>query len=66
MTITVRLPDEIEAKLRERLGKDDLVLTEFVRQAITRETRPGAPLRERTGTHGLSLHGPRQWRAPVR
>ena len=35
MTITVPLPDEIEAKLRARLGQDDLVLTEFVRQAIT-------------------------------
>lgn len=43
MTITVRLPDEIEAKLRERLGKDDLVLTEFVRQAITEKLEKSSP-----------------------
>ena len=40
MTITVRLPDEIEAKLRTKLGMqqidpEDIELLEFVRQAIS-------------------------------
>jgi predicted transcriptional regulator len=39
MTITVRLPDEIEAKLRAKLGvqqvdPQDTELLEFIRQAI--------------------------------
>lgn len=35
MTITVRLPDELEAKLRARLAEGDVALSEYVRQAIT-------------------------------
>ena len=40
MTITVRLPDELEAKLREKFGvqkldPEDVELLTFVQQAIT-------------------------------
>ena len=35
MTITVRLPDELEARLRQRVTADNIELSEFVRQAIT-------------------------------
>jgi len=35
MTITVRLPDELEAKLRARLAEGDVALSEYVRLAIT-------------------------------
>lgn len=48
MTITVPLPDEIEAKLRARLGQDDLVLTEFVRQAITEKLQREPEPRKRS------------------
>lgn len=47
MTITIRLPDETEAKLKARLEKGDVALSEFVRQAITekleREPKVGHP-----------------------
>ena len=35
MTITVRLPDELEARLRQRVADESIELSEFVRQAIT-------------------------------
>ena len=35
MTITVRLPDELEARLRQRMAADNIELSEFVRQAIS-------------------------------
>jgi len=34
MTITVRLPHDIEAKLRARLEAESLALSDFVREAI--------------------------------
>jgi len=34
MTITIRLPDKLEADLRARLTREDVALSEFVRQAI--------------------------------
>jgi Arc/MetJ-type ribon-helix-helix transcriptional regulator len=34
MTITVRLPDKLEADLRSKLTKLDVPMSEFVRQAI--------------------------------
>ena len=44
MTITVRLPDKLEADLRARVEAEKLDLTEFVRQAIAekldREPQP--------------------------
>ena len=47
MTITIRLPDDFEAKLRARLEQGDVALSEFVRQAIAekleREPKPGKP-----------------------
>ena len=47
MTITVRLPDELEAKLRNRLDKEQVALSEYVRMAITekleREPEPAKP-----------------------
>lgn len=33
--VPIPLPEDVEAKLRERVGADDIVLSEFVRQAIT-------------------------------
>ena len=47
MTITIRLPDETEAKLKARLEKGDVALSEYVRQAIAekleREPKNGHP-----------------------
>ncbi len=45
MTVTVRLPDELEAKLRARLAQDDVALSEYVRQAIAEklEREPVGP-----------------------
>lgn len=34
MTITIRLPDQLEAQLRARLDAKDVPLSEYVRQAI--------------------------------
>jgi hypothetical protein len=34
MTITIRLPDDLEAELRLRLEAQDVALSEFVREAI--------------------------------
>ncbi len=34
MTLTVKIPDETEARLHERVSKDELALSEFVLQAI--------------------------------
>ena len=48
MTITVRLPDKLEADLRARLDKLAIGLSEFVRQAIAEKlerepaTKPSA------------------------
>ena len=43
MTITVRLPDELEARLRMRVAAENIELSEFVRQAIAEklEEKPG-------------------------
>ena len=35
MTITIRLPDELEVKLRARLADENIALSEYVRQAIS-------------------------------
>ena len=55
MTITVRLPQDIEAKLRARLEVEDLALSDFVRQAIAekleREPRPEKPSAYELGKH---------------
>lgn len=47
MTITVRLPQDIEARLRARLEAEKQPLSEFVREAITEklEREPAAPRR---------------------
>ena len=44
MTITIRLPDETEAKLKARLEKGDVALSEYVRQAVAEklEREPAA------------------------
>ena len=34
MTITVRLPDDLETKLRRRLKQEGKALSDFVREAI--------------------------------
>ena len=55
MTITNRLPDEFEAKLRSRLDQGDVALSEFVRQAIAekleRELKPSKPSAYELGEH---------------
>ena len=55
MTITVRLPQDIEAKLRARLEVEDLALSDFVRQAIAekleREPKPEKPSAYELGKH---------------
>ncbi len=55
MTITIRLPEELEARLRRRLGADGLPLSEFVRQAISeklaREPTPVRPSAYELGKH---------------
>ncbi len=44
MTITVRLPQDLEAALRARLDVDGEALSEFVRQAIAEKlARAGIP-----------------------
>lgn len=47
MTITIRLPDELEAELRARLDVEHMPLSEFVRRAIAekleREPKPEKP-----------------------
>lgn len=47
MTITIRLPHELEAKLRERLATEQLALSDYVREAIAekleREIEPVKP-----------------------
>jgi predicted transcriptional regulator len=44
MTITIRLPEELENRLRTRLDAEQTPLSEFVRQAIAEKLqREGAP-----------------------
>lgn len=54
MTITVRLPDELEAELRAKLGvqqidPEDAQLLEFVRQAIAEKLAHEPAIGQRTG-----------------
>jgi Arc/MetJ-type ribon-helix-helix transcriptional regulator len=55
MTITIRLPDEFEAKLRARLENSDIALSDFVRSAIAekleREPPPEKPSAYELGKH---------------
>lgn len=55
MTITVRIPDDIEAKLRARLEASDVPLSEFVRMAIAekleREPQPESKSAYELGKH---------------
>lgn len=55
MTITVRLTQDIEAKLRLRLEASNVPLSEFVREAIAekleREPRPEKPSAYELGKH---------------
>jgi hypothetical protein len=60
MTITIRLPEKLEAELRTRLDAEDLELSEFVRQAIAekldREAAGRSPAFE-LGKNVFGKHG---------
>jgi Arc/MetJ-type ribon-helix-helix transcriptional regulator len=55
MTITIRLPDEFEAKLRARLENSDMALSEFVRNAIA-EKLEREPPQDRPSAYELGKH----------
>jgi Arc/MetJ-type ribon-helix-helix transcriptional regulator len=55
MTITIRLPDEFEAKLRARLESTDTALSEFVRMAIAEKLEREPPL-EKPSAYELGKH----------
>ena len=60
MTITVRLPEDLETKLRRRLKKEGKALSDFVREAIAEkigrevEAKPSA---WELGKHLFGKHG---------
>lgn len=54
MTITVRLPEKLEADLRARLDKLDMGLSEFVRQAIAEKLEREPP--ESRSAYELGKH----------
>jgi Arc/MetJ-type ribon-helix-helix transcriptional regulator len=64
MTITVRLPTELEAELRVRLDRQGVALSDFVRDAISEklEREPGETPsahdlgKELFGKHGSGRH----------
>ena len=57
MTITIRLPEQLEAKLRARLDKAGTPLSDFVREAITEklERAPG-PEFQKSSAYELGKH----------
>ena len=55
MTITVRLPDELEARLRARLADADVAMSEYVRQAIA-EKLAREPDEKRPSAYELGKH----------
>lgn len=55
MTITIRLPDTLEAKLRARLQEHDVALSEYVRQAIT-EKLEREPVKPKPTAFELGKH----------
>lgn len=60
MTITVRLPVEVEADLRARLDRSRAGLSEFIREAITEKLQrePAAKLSaHEIGKHLFGKHG---------
>jgi hypothetical protein len=60
MTITVRLPVEVEAKLRTRLDRSRAALSKFVREAIAEKLQrePAAkPSAYEIGKHLFGKHG---------
>ncbi len=60
MTITVRLPVEIEADLRARVDTTGAALSNFVREAIAEKLRreqPDKPSAYELGKHLFGKHG---------
>jgi RHH-type transcriptional regulator, rel operon repressor / antitoxin RelB len=60
MTITVRLPEELEAELRTRLDVQGFELSEFVRQAIAEKLdreAAGQPSAYELGKNVFGKHG---------
>ena len=62
MTITIRLPEQLEARLRARLDKAGMPLSDFVREAITEKLErapapePRKPLAYELGKHLFGKH----------
>ena len=60
MTITIRLPEELEAELRLRLDAQDFGLSEFVREAIAEKLdreAAGHPSAYELGRNVFGKHG---------
>ena len=60
MTITIRLPEELEAELRLRLDAQDFGLSEFVREAIAEKLDrevAGRPSAYELGRNVFGKHG---------
>jgi Arc/MetJ-type ribon-helix-helix transcriptional regulator len=57
MTITVRLPDDMEANLRSRLAQLDVPMSEFVRQAIAEKLGREAESKPSAYEQGKHLFG---------
>ena len=59
--ITVALPDDLAAQLRERAEADDLTVAQLVRRALRLHLQPPQPLRlppevARTWPHGTRIY----------
>jgi Arc/MetJ-type ribon-helix-helix transcriptional regulator len=57
MTITVRLPEELESSLRKRLAREEMALSEFVRRAIAEKLEREPPPRKSAYELGKHLLG---------
>ena len=60
MTITIRLPEELETELRVRLDAHDVGLSEFVREAIAEKLdreASGQPSAYELGKNVFGKHG---------
>ena len=55
MTLTVRLPDELESQLREKLEAEDIKASDFVRAAIA-EKLAREPMKKKLSPYELGKH----------
>lgn len=56
MTITVRLPDKLEAELRAHLDAEGVGVSEFVRQAIAEKLEKTSVAKPRPTAYDLGKH----------